>query len=34
MIIGLVVLFFPIGLLFLLVKPTFVCKACGYKFKG
>ena len=33
LIIGLIILFFPIGLLFLLLQPTFVCTQCGFKFK-
>jgi hypothetical protein len=33
LIILLIVLTFPIGLLFLLVKPTFICSKCGFKFK-
>lgn len=32
LIIFLVIITFPIGLLFLLVKPTFVCTKCGFKF--
>ena len=31
-IILLIILTFPIGLLFLLVKPTFRCRNCRYKF--
>jgi len=30
---GLVILFFPVGLLFLLIKPTYTCQACGFKFQ-
>jgi len=29
-----VVLLFPIGLLLLLVKQTYTCKSCGFKFKA
>ncbi|MBT4530032.1 MAG: DUF2367 domain-containing protein [Phycisphaerae bacterium] len=34
LIIGLVILFFPIGLLFLLIKPTYRCTKCGFTFKS
>ena len=30
----LVILTFPVGLLFLLIKPTYRCKQCGYRFKA
>ncbi|MDP7028616.1 MAG: hypothetical protein QF733_00155 [Phycisphaerales bacterium] len=33
LIIGLIILFFPIGLLFLLIKPTYQCRSCGYRFQ-
>jgi hypothetical protein len=29
-----VVLFFPIGLVLLFLKPTYTCKARGFKFKA
>ncbi len=32
-IIGLIVITFPIGLLFLLLKPTYICESCGFRFK-
>jgi hypothetical protein len=28
-----VILLFPIGLVLLLLKPTYKCKSCGFKFK-
>ncbi len=34
LLIGMVVLFFPFGLLFLLIKSMYVCSSCGFKFKG
>ncbi len=34
LIILLIILLFPIGLLLLLVKPTYRCQRCGYKFKA
>ncbi len=30
----LVILLFPIGLILLLLKPTYKCKSCGYMFKA
>lgn len=33
LIIGLIIITFPIGLLFLLIKPTYKCQSCGYTFK-
>ncbi len=33
LIIGLIILFFPVGLLFLLIKPTYRCTTCGYRFQ-
>jgi|LGOV01.1.fsa_nt_gb hypothetical protein len=33
LVIGLIILTFPIGLLFLLIKPTYTCQNCGYRFK-
>jgi hypothetical protein len=29
-----VVLLFPIGLVLLLLKPTYTCKSCGFRFKA
>jgi len=29
----LIIITFPIGLLFLLVKPTYQCKKCRFKFR-
>jgi hypothetical protein len=31
---GAVILFFPIGLLFLLIHPTYTCSQCRFKFRG
>jgi len=33
-IIGLMILTFPIGLLLLLLKPTYNCSECGYRFQA
>ncbi len=32
-IIGVIIITFPIGLLFLLIKPTYTCHDCGYRFQ-
>lgn len=29
-----IILLFPVGLLFLLIKPTYTCNRCGYRFKS
>ncbi len=31
---GLIILFFPIGLLFLLIKPTYTCLSCQFRFNS
>ena len=33
LVLGLIIFTFPIGLLFLLIKPTYICRNCGYRFK-
>lgn len=33
LIIGLIIITFPVGLLFLLIKPTYKCQSCGFTFK-
>jgi len=32
--VGLIVCTFPIGLLFLLIRPDYRCESCGYRFKA